>query len=188
MFFQDTIQALLKCFDENNKVSLSEEEKIILERKSEKLLCEGVKFWKESAAYSKNGQIIFSKNITSQDMLPEFLGDFVELLQIPGYFSYDFHGTMRHEKNLIFTFSSQNSCLRVDNERNFLLLDDSNTLKVLSKQFRATSYDDYLDEWYLAHDLISDLTASGIKPERLLTLVVYFEPINVKVAELFGVA
>lgn len=186
LLFKDTIQELTKLFDEENKLELSDDEKIILERKSETLLVEGIRFWKDSAAYSNKGQIIFTKNVLSPEMLPEFLGELVEHLQFPGYFSYDFHGTMRHEKKLIFQFASQNSTLRIDDERNFLLLENSHTQKVLADKLRKTQYNDFLEEWFFVHDAVSDLMASGITPERLLSVVVYYEPTSIRVGDLFG--
>ena len=184
-FLQDTVQALYKLFDVSKKLILSDEEKKDLERDNEKSLFEGITIWRDSAAYSTKGQIKFQKIIENESMLPEFLGDLIDLLSFPGYFSVDFIGLMRHEKNLIWQLASQNSGLQLDHDRNFLLLEHPESQKALSKKMRQTPYKQFLEDWFIAHDRISDLTVSGVIPERLLCCIVYYEPTTVSVSELF---
>ena len=188
LFFGDTVLEIKKLFDPDATLDLSTDEKKILERKLENHLKEGISFWTaNSGVYSNKGQIQFRKIISDKLMLPTFLGDLTELLSFPGVISIDFHGLLKSpEGNLIYKFASQNSGIKLDSTRNFVRLEDSKTLKALSEKLRTTDYSQYLEKWFDSHDVISDLSSSGLRPERLLCVLVYFEPTSHSVSDLFG--
>lgn len=187
IFFDDTIAEIKKLFDETATLELSQSEKEALDRKSVKELHEGITFWEEqSGVYSDKGQIQFTKIINDKTSLPDFFADLIELLSFPGFLSIDFHGLLKSPENdLIYKFASQNSGIILDNDRQFILLENSHTQKMLSEKLRTTDYSMFLEQWFSSHDLVSDLTSSGVRPERLLCALVYYEPISSSVSDLF---
>ena len=184
-FLQGTIKKLFSLFDDSIKIQLDDEEKSALERSSEKSFLEGITYWTEkTGVYSDCGQLKFQKIVTHSNMIGDFLGNLIDLLNFPGYLSIDFSGTMRNDKGLIYNWGSQNSGILIHNDQNVILLEDPETQKELSNKFRHTDYKTYLHTWFDAHDLVRDLTTSGIIPERLMTIMVFYEPTTVSVSKL----
>ena len=96
-FLQGTIKKLFSLFDDSIKIQLDDEEKSALERSSEKSFLEGITYWTEkTGVYSDCGQLKFQKIVTHSNMIGDFLGNLIDLLNFPGYLSIDFSGTMRN--------------------------------------------------------------------------------------------
>ena len=179
---------LFKLFDESNVVELDDSENKILERKNETLLKEGIKYWGDkTGVYSSKGQLIFTKVVKNKTDVSEFLIALVQSLSFAEYLTIDFHGLMRNGQDYVFIFGSQNSGIRIDDNRQFVLLENSHTRGELIKFFQKTTYEDYLEKWYSIHDEIGDLSASGLKSHRLLARTVFYEPVSLSVNKLFGI-
>ena len=109
----------------------------------------------------------------------------IELLSFPGYFSCDAHGFIKCQKDLGFQFASQTSSLTLHNGKNVIYLHSTKTRQKLHDYFSAMSGSEFKNNRFESHDAASDLVASGYSAERLVTVVIFFEPTTISVEKLF---
>ena len=149
-------------------------------------LREGVKRWSgRSGVHGSKGQVILTKNVSKGEAIP-FILELIQLLQFPGYFMVDMLGFIKNsEDDAVFTFASPNSALKLQNDKNFILFDSPETTKATYNYFSSMNDKSLLSNWFDQHNIISDYTASGFVPKRLISVVCFFEPTTLSVKQIF---
>lgn len=83
---------------------------------------------------------------------------------------------MKQNDDLIFTFGSQNSAIDLSNGKNFMFLDSTQKRKELFEYFQGMTNEKFTQQWFESHNRVSDLMSSGFTVERIVTIVVFYEP------------
>ena len=180
--FDDAIKRIVKLFDENNTLNLSEVEVDAIGNKKTPILKEGIKIFRGKL----NGSIIFTKNIQKNDSIATFLVSLLKCLQFPGEFSLDFSGFLEDSEGYpVFVFPSPNSSLQISKDSRKIKLMSNEHIKNLIQNFQIKTNKDFEQEWFECHDSIGHFTKSGLKPARLLNVTVFFSPLFEKSENLF---
>ena len=185
MFFAENVIEFYKLFDEENHPEFTEEERELVKDRHSQYFIEGIHIWDgKQGVYSNHGQLQFIKNVNGSDII-EYLCKIVNLFSFEGHFSLDFHGFCRKDDDLIYTHASQNTSLFLLDEEQSFFINSVESKARLRNHFKSMSKNDLLADWFFAHDSVSNYQRSGVRPERLISAIIYFEPTEIHVREIF---
>ena len=153
------------------------------------LFREGIKvIGGKAGVQSGLGRLIMTKNITMDMEISEFIKSIVMLLSFPGRLSVDLQGFVSDPfGDQAFQFASQNSALKLQNEKKFIHLDSTKARKETIEYFQQMNNKDFLNDWFENHNRVSALLSSGFKPARLTSIVVFYEPSTQHIETIFKI-
>lgn len=132
-----------------------------------------------------NGRIVFTKLITDDLDVSDFLTELISKLRFPGKISFDAHGFLETSKGQpIFTFGSPNSAIILPNDKQVFKLRGADARVTLLNFLAKMTLEKFTDDWFNIHDATSELVASGLKVRRIIALVVIFDPSDTSVNKL----
>ena len=127
-----------------------------------------------------------TKVLDPDQQISEFIKSIILLLKFPGSLYIDFQGFLEDSsEDLIFCYGSQNSSVPLQNGKNFIFLDSTEARAETIKYFSNLSNNEIQDLWFNQHSKIGGLSASGFKPQRLLTVNFFYEPCEIHVDKIF---
>ena len=138
--------------------------------------------------HQNNGQIQITKVLDDTDPI-QFVVDVLNRITFPTWFSIDFHGFfLTGDNDLKFEFASRCTGIKFyDEEEDDLLLDDSATHKAAVDYLKSMNIDSLKNNWLDAHCMeLGYGIESNFRPYKLISAVLYFEPVNSTVEEIVG--
>ena len=132
-----------------------------------------------------NGVLVLTKSIPTGNPI-DFILTVIDTINIPFIFSIDFAGFFRkssQKSTIKFEFPSPNSTLSI-NENQHFYVNSTEKREWLYNFFENSNLNEIKLSWQSSHDDVGLFSASGLHADKIITCIIYVEPISVKVDHL----
>ena len=134
------------------------------------------------------GRLVLTKVLTDGVAIKDELLKILKNLRFPATLSIDFNGFLEAPKedktDIFFCFASPATGIKLSNEKSSQLVINSEDMAELMTFVKGLNDEDFMDQWFRRHDSISDYRGSGIRPRRMVNLVVTADPFYLPVTEI----
>jgi len=150
---------------------------------------ENIVVWpSKQGRHQSNGQIMLTKVMSDIDFT-DWICNLVHCVTFNTRFSLDFHGLLKSEDlELKFQFASKNTGIKYfDDKQGELWLERREDRIELISFLQKQTMEDIQNNWLQTHaDELGWGGTSGFQAERLISAVIYLEPLEIEVEQIFG--
>ena len=141
-----------------------------------------------TGGHADNGRLILTKVIDGKP-IKEMIVEIIKNIRFPAYISIDGNGFLEKTNSedkteIIFCFASPATGIELGEKGNLFLMSHKDDVKYLKNFAESLNDEEFLDAWFRIHDRMSDFRGSGIRPRRIINLVIQVDPIYLPVTKL----
>ena len=103
----------------------------------------------------------------------------IEAISFPCYISIDFAGfvhTTKEDHTIKFVWPSWNTGIKQSNKMNWFFVETTEGRTQIKNHFKSMDLPLLQENWFNAHDDVSDFSSSGFSFRRLVSIIFYVEP------------
>ena len=134
------------------------------------------------------GRLVLTKVLTDGVAIKDEIIEILKNIRFPATISIDANGFLEIPKenkvDVIFCFSSVATGMKLTNGKSWHLVINREDMTELINFVKDLKDEDFMDTWFRTHDSVADYRGSGIRPRRMVNLVITADPFYLPVSKL----